>query len=161
MRIIKQLSAIAIVVILTLSSGCASRVNRPISDENRDTELQYEGRWQVHRFKAARKQVFGSDHFNCSGKETTFTMAVRSGVLELLRFGSVHKTNVAHDGSFRLEMPTDFTYKRSQGASGNKSEITMILQGNLAGKDPTGLYTVGMASLNNQGCQARAKFSRL
>ncbi len=88
-------------------------------------------------------------------------MAVHDGVLKLARYGTVHQANVAHDGSFRLEMPTKSTYKRSRGANNNKSEVTIILQGSLAGDEPSGLHTIGAAYLNNQGCEAKTKYSRL
>jgi hypothetical protein len=161
MELLKKIVTVGLVAALFLSAGCASRVSKPVSDELRDTKLQYEGSWQVHRLKAPRKQTFGRERFNCPVDGFKFAVVVRSGVMEMNFRGKTHKTNVAQDGSFRMEIPTDKSYRRSRGANANKSEITVILQGSLAGDNPAGLYTIGTARLNNQGCEARTKFIKL
>lgn len=161
MEILKQIVALGLVTTLGLSMGCANRVSRPVSDELRDTQMLYEGRWEVHRLKSPRYQFFGPDRFNCPTDEFKLRLAVRDGVMEMNYGRNTYKTNVASNGSFRLEIPTDGSYKRPSGANDNKSEITVILQGSLAGDKPAGFYTIGTARINNRGCEAPTKFKKL
>lgn len=161
MEILKQLVTAGLATALFLVAGCASRVSKPVSDELRDTELQYEGRWQVHRLKAPRKQIIGRERFTCHVDGFKFRVSVRKGVMAMNYDKKTYKTNVAHDGSFRMEIPTERSYRRTTGANENKSGITVILQGSLASDSLAGLYTTGTARLNNQGCEARTKFKKL
>jgi len=138
-----------LVVVSVFSAGCATRVNQPVSDELRDSENKYDGRWVMHKLTSPREQEIGRERFRCPTKARQFNANVRDGVLSTTWSGKQYTANVDGAGRFRMEIPSSGSYKRSSGANDNNSEITYIMQGSLAGDDPDGLYTIGTKRLNN------------
>lgn len=150
-----------LLALLTLGIGCATRVNQSIENEARDRTGRFDGPWVVHRLPAARTQIRGRERYACPTEGFDFPVSVRDGVIRVELDGRTHEANVAEDGRFRLVIPTGAEYRRHSGANENNSQITVVLQGSLAEGDRSGLYTLGSARLNNQGCEARARFEPL
>jgi len=153
-------SVLALAAILVLS-GCANTVSREVADNNRDTSGRYDGTWMVVILPAASIQTIEQWRFQCDGMEGQFPVDVRDGKLFAAKDGDgFHQTNVSRKGKFRLNMPTADMFQESARSSASiyASDVTYIVQGSLAGKQPSGYLTAGVAQFGNNGCTTKLQF---
>ncbi len=155
----------AIVMLFTLN-GCASMVLSPVTKENRDTSVKFNGSYTVTQHKAALKQTIEQWVFTCPNfqKEQRYTLAARDGEIKIFGIGSRPiYTYVDSDGKFRAEVPLGGTVKESAGsdASINRGKRNLIVRGRInTGKSSSGLITVGVEQFGYSGCSARLTFEK-
>lgn len=146
--------------VLLVISGCAATVLSPVADADRSTSGIYSGQWILTRLAYKGIQTFGTVRFNCQISETRLQMTVENGIGKISYRGKKYQGNISKEGKFRIEIPTEYSYKSKTGDTGRDAKITFIFQGSLASNKLSGMYTEGMAQLNNQGCSAIVKIQR-
>lgn len=142
-------------------TGCASLIVSPVSDSDRDTENTYDGKWRMTTLPLDSIQTVGKTRFRCEFGKRVAILRVRDGVANVNGRDSKILTNVSSDGKFRLEIPTDRKFTRSNGINEIKNGLTVIYQGILSDGEKSGLYILGKESLNNSGCSTRMIFEKL
>ena len=145
---------------LLIVSGCAATVLSPVTDADRSTSGIYSGQWILTRSAYKGIQTFGTDRFRCQISGARLQMTVENGIGRFSYRGKKYRGNINKEGNFRIEIPTEYTYKSRTGDTGRDPNITFIFQGSLASNQLNGMYTEGMAQLNNQGCSAIVKIQR-
>lgn len=148
-------------LLMTLA-GCANKVARQVTDNNRDTSGRYDGQWLVHTLPAATIQNIEQWRFRCDNMEGQFTVRVEDGKLYAISDfdNRPHTTNINSKGEFRLLMPSASKVKEGARASASVygGDVTYIVQGSLAGEKPSGYLTTGVAQFGNNGCTTGVRF---
>lgn len=145
-RYVKVGMAVAIGAVV---GGCVT--NTRISDSNRVTTGEFDGRYNFASSSMARKQFAANLNFNCGERTRGTRVVVEDGVIRANHSGETYTTNVDASGNFRLEIPSGYGYNRLGSTSSPGNEITWVYAGQL-GNPGKGRFTVGKMSLNNLGC---------
>ena len=155
----RRLRRLRILTILFLATGslstCAAFIVTPVSDADRDTNETFDGHWRMTLVPLNSIQIVGKERFRCDFRTNVSVLSVKHGVAKITGSYPAHVTNVAANGRFRLEIPTENRFRNSRGDNEIKNRVTRIYQGILSGDASTGLYTLGKESLNNAGCSTR------
>jgi len=157
---VKQFFTAASFASLLLLSACSSLSTKPISAEDKDTTGQYDGLWILNEKALSARQQIGNSFFRCYFNDVTQSVFVTDGVATMRRGSKSYQSNVASNGRFRIEIPSDSKFTRSSGVNANKNGITYIYTGKLANDNGKGLLTLGMESLNNSGCSTRVSIKQ-
>lgn len=139
-------------------TACTDTVRQPLTESERDIRGVYDGRWIAHVSKPAKTQHVAQWVFTCPGEAYDLPFIVRGGRLQL----ADGETWVNRDGKFRLEVPSDRKLKESAGSgdSISRGQVTIILQGSLAGNSPSGYITAGVEQFGNNGCSSKVRYER-
>lgn len=152
---LKNLITSASIAGLLLLSSCAATLLKPIKESDKDTTGEYNGTWTLTQKALAANQSVGDKLFKCTFYNSTAIIRVNNGVGQL-RYGKYSgKGNISNKGAFYIEIPTEHGFKSSSGTNSSQNAITYIFKGFLAKDASKGLYTIGMAELNNSGCSTK------
>jgi hypothetical protein len=106
-------------------------------------------------------QDIGRERFTCTFKVRTIAKAVNNGTGRINYGGTMRSGNIASNGKFRIELPTENRFKKSNGDNDVKNRITYIFQGYLAESGASGLFTSGKEDLNNAGCSTKLVITKI
>ena len=148
-------------VVSSFLSSCSGLIVSPVSDANRDTKNTYDGRWSLNTRPLNSIQDIGIDRFRCKFVAQTISMTVSNGIGRIYFRGTKHAGNIAGDGKFRIEIPTDRRFTKSDGNNDVKNRITYIYQGFLSADGAPGLFILGKENLNNTGCSTKLDFTKV
>jgi len=154
-------SAVVVLVGLMMSLiACAPVVLKPVTEEARNPNGDFDGSWLVDiRKAAALQQGPGNWTFNCGGNAEQMQMIVSDSVARVQFAGKVHQTFVGVDGEFRFEIPIE-EKAEADGTSDisiDRQQVTLIILGSLS--EQSGLLVWGIAEFANDGCKSTLSMS--
>ena len=144
-----------------LLSSCAAFIVSPVSDADRDTNQTFDGHWRMTTAPLNSMQTVGKARFRCDFRKNVSMLRVKDGAAKITGRYPNHVTNVAANGRFRLEIPTENRFRNSRGNNEIKNRVVHIYQGILSEEESTGLFILGKESLNNAGCSTEMTIKKV
>jgi len=154
-----RLTPIALFTTVLLLQACAAAV---VSDANKDTTGNYDGKWNATILKPAALQYVGNWTVPCEQSEFSIEMSVASGEVFINKFGSQETTStyINSNGNFVFEIPMENEVSESAASSTSLADgrTKIFFRGNLGEKTPSGSFEVGIADLGWRGCYTKVVF---
>lgn len=144
-----------VLFIIGLLPACSALIMSPVSDADRDTQNTYDGYWKFETKSISSTQTVGTYLYNCKFVESTTFMNVKNGIGSIKYRGQQHRTNIAKNGTFRIEIPTERRFRKANGNDDVKNRVTEIYQGRLNESGASGLFVLGHEARNNTGCSTK------
>jgi len=157
------LTALCLTGALSLQACAKTTALGTVSEADRDTTGDFDGRWLVVGKRTASTQRSGKWRLNCQKHEgRRFGPLTVSKGSVTMRMGEASGTGfINSSGKFKVSVPLDIEARESgrSDASINKGSITYIVRGSLA--DQTGRFVFGVEQFGNAGCSTSAIFQKL
>ena len=149
-----------ILLTLFMLSACSGQVRHMVPAEFRDTVGRYDGQWVARLTDTRATQNIQGWEIKCKPMNLAIPMIIENGVVTTRINDEVFTGFISSSGRFRLEIPTDLQMSASVRSESklNNASITLILQGDLSRKPPSGGFTLGVADLGNRGCTTSVQY---
>ena len=158
------------IAVVCLLMSCASPQEELLSASQYDGSVgtfngsRFDGDWRALMGSTAVVQQVQEYRFDCAPFTESFFLRVKSGVAAgFMEADENYSFSVPLDarGRFKAFIPTNTAYTYKDIEIDRESNIVLVLEGELAVGKQSGLFTIGDAAIQGQGCTTQVQFVAL